>query len=240
MIGAMHGPPHAIPWLRPTSIPGDGPNPANRLGIGPLHLGSTLHHPTSHSLRERKLTMTVNTTLPRARGPESNTGAILADLAERASTKYALSSGAWLECAHMMLEARAIAKHGQWQDFLSKAGIPERTAQRMLKVARSGLKPDILSVLGGPTPTIAFLNAMQQSMEDWRDMEETIRDFDNPDLLSDWIQNMPDGPNSAILWLRDWTHIDAILLAMVRLKIPLHESTVAWLGAAWGAGRGGK
>ena len=165
---------------------------------------------------------------------ESNSVAVLAELAERASQKHTQSNQAWLECADLLLQAREVAKHGQWQDFLSKAGIPERTAQRMLKVARSGLKPDILSVLGGPTPAIAFLNAMHQSMEDWRDMDETIKALDDPDLLSDWIQNAPDGPNSAILWLRDWTHVGAILVAMVRLKIPLHESTAEWLSTAWG------
>ena len=33
MISAMHGTPQAIPWLRPTSIPGVGSNPDENLGM---------------------------------------------------------------------------------------------------------------------------------------------------------------------------------------------------------------
>ena len=55
----------------------------------------------------------------------------------------------------------------------------------------------------------------------------------DPALMSYWIQSVPDGPNSAILWLRDRNHVDAVLVAMDRLKIPLHESTAEWLSTAW-------
>ena len=163
----------------------------------------------------------------------SNTEATLAELAAKAAGLHTRSIEAWLECAGLLLQAREVAKHADWLPFLSKAGIAERTAQRMLKVARCGLKSAIVSDLGGPSPTIAYLNALEASMADWRDMKQTIMNMGDPALMSYWIQSVPDGPNSAILWLRDRNHVDAVLVAMDRLKIPLHESTAEWLSTAW-------
>lgn len=84
--------------------------------------------------------MTVNTTLPRARAAESNTRLTLDDLAARARGKYQRSNREWLECAGLMLHAREVAKHGEWLGFLRDAGIPRRTASRMLDFARADIQ----------------------------------------------------------------------------------------------------
>ena len=83
---------------------------------------------------------TVTTTRPRAREPQSNTRLTLDDLAARARGKYQRSNREWLECAGLMLHAREVAKHGEWLTFLKSAGIPQRTAARMIDFAKAGVQ----------------------------------------------------------------------------------------------------
>ena len=84
--------------------------------------------------------MTVKTTLQSARDPESNSDKILADLAARAATKHTQSHRSWLDCAQLLLQAREVAKHGEWLPFIKAAGIPRRTASRMLDFARADIQ----------------------------------------------------------------------------------------------------
>ena len=77
----------------------------------------------------------------------SNAGPILAELAARAARHYSRSTAAWLEAAAVILEARKIAGHGTWLPFLYEAGIPERTARRMLDFARADIQIGHLAVL---------------------------------------------------------------------------------------------
>ena len=73
-------------------------------------------------------------------GATSNVAAILSELAATASRHYGQSSASWLEAAAVLLEARAIAEHGDWSAFLGTAGIPARSANRMLDFARAGIQ----------------------------------------------------------------------------------------------------
>ena len=77
----------------------------------------------------------------------SNAGPILAELAERARGHYDQSTASWLKAAAVILEARKIAQHGDWAAFLRDAGIPARTASRMLGFARIGIQISHLAVL---------------------------------------------------------------------------------------------
>ena len=77
----------------------------------------------------------------------SNSGAVLAELARRASTLHSKSVDSWLACAEVLLEARAVASHGEWSGFLREAGIPQRTARRMLTYARCGIENGHMAVL---------------------------------------------------------------------------------------------
>ncbi|SEF11948.1 Protein of unknown function [Rhizobiales bacterium GAS191] len=53
-----------------------------------------------------------------------------------------------LETGHLLIEAKAECHHGEWLPFLKRAGLAERQAQRLMTLARSGLKSDTVSDLG--------------------------------------------------------------------------------------------
>ena len=53
-----------------------------------------------------------------------------------------------LEAGRLLIEAKAECRHGQWLPFLERAGMAERQAQRLVTLARSGLKTDTVSDLG--------------------------------------------------------------------------------------------
>jgi hypothetical protein len=79
----------------------------------------------------------------------------LTDLAERihsADQKMAAASREASELApeagRLLIEAKAECRHGQWLPFLERAGMAERQAQRLMTLARSGLKTDTVSDLG--------------------------------------------------------------------------------------------
>ena len=58
---------------------------------------------------------------------------------------------AYLAAGAKLLDARAAAKRGEWAHFLTACGddLDERTAQRMMQLARSGLTPDDVTAAGG-------------------------------------------------------------------------------------------
>lgn len=71
---------------------------------------------------------------------QSNTGPALAELASRFRSHNRRSAEAKLEGARTLLEAREIAQHGQWASFVEDAGISPRTASRLIRLARAGVK----------------------------------------------------------------------------------------------------
>ena len=54
-----------------------------------------------------------------------------------------------LDCGSMLVEAKAECRHGEWLPFLRQAGIPERSAQRRMQVARSGMSAEDIVREGG-------------------------------------------------------------------------------------------
>ena len=46
------------------------------------------------------------------------------------------------------MEAKAACGHGEWLPWLAAAGVPERTAQRMMKLSAAGFESDTVSDLG--------------------------------------------------------------------------------------------
>ncbi len=74
--------------------------------------------------------------------------------------------------AATLLEARAVCEHGQWLPFLARAGVHERTARRMLKVAEWGLQIGHVSDLGGPTGALYWI-AYCEALPDGR--REAVR-----------------------------------------------------------------
>jgi hypothetical protein len=50
---------------------------------------------------------------------------------------------------HMLIEAKALVKHGQWADWLhANVNMSERTARRYIQLARSGLKSVTVAEMG--------------------------------------------------------------------------------------------
>ena len=68
----------------------------------------------------------------------------------------------------MLLEARKVAEHGEWAPFLEQAGIPERTARRMLRIARAGFNSVTVTELGGIRAALEFIAAMEHARENWK------------------------------------------------------------------------
>lgn len=62
-----------------------------------------------------------------------------------------------IAAGNMLVEAKALVKHGQWLPFLKEAGIPERTAQRYMTLADARLNSDTVSLLGGVVPALRFV-----------------------------------------------------------------------------------
>ncbi len=58
------------------------------------------------------------------------------------AAKRALAAGAALA------EAKALCAHGKWGDWLAETGIPERSAQRYMRLHRAGLKSATVADLG--------------------------------------------------------------------------------------------
>jgi hypothetical protein len=75
--------------------------------------------------------------------------------AERSAIEAALDAGAKL------CEAKASCGHGDWLPFLDAAGVPERKAQRYMRLARSGLKSDTVSDLGGIKAALRWLEQLR-------------------------------------------------------------------------------
>ena len=97
-----------------------------------------------------------DTIAPNGAIPNSNSRAVLADLGTRAKGSYALfckhesaAVEAYLSAGHDLLEAKKLVPHGGWSPHLKRTGIPERTAQRMMQLAASGLNPTTVTYLGG-------------------------------------------------------------------------------------------
>ena len=77
-----------------------------------------------------------------------NSAAALVGLAERAGKFYRRSSEDWLACGNLLLEAKKVCPHGEWSVFLEDAGIPQRSARRMLAFAMAGVQSGHVAVLG--------------------------------------------------------------------------------------------
>ncbi len=63
-----------------------------------------------------------------------------------------------LEAGRLLVIAKDGCGHGNWLPFLSRAGVNERQAQRLMQLARSGLKSDTVSDLGGIKAALQFLS----------------------------------------------------------------------------------
>ena len=77
-----------------------------------------------------------------------NRRAALADLARTAAAGWSRTVDEWLATARAVHEARQLAVHGEWGEWLAETGIPRRTATRMIRVVDSGVSDKALRVYG--------------------------------------------------------------------------------------------
>ena len=98
----------------------------------------------------------------------SNTDATLDALATEVRSLYRRSLSDWLTCGHKLLEAKRIAPHGSWLPWLKQAGIPERTARRMIRIAEAGLQIGHLADLGGAVAAEDYLAALERAGRNWQ------------------------------------------------------------------------
>ena len=144
----------------------------------------------------------------------SNSAAILFELAEQIETLFRRSTDEGVACGRLLLKAREIANHGGWLPFPANAGMPARTAQRLMRVADyvgdCEVKCDTLSHLG-ISRTLDFLRARDRAMAAWRAACQA--EPDNHDL----IQNPPGCPLSGLMWCDDPN--DRAVLAEVAARL---------------------
>ena len=143
----------------------------------------------------------------------SNTGPLLTELAERAGKLYGRTMQSWLECARVLQEAREVAQHGEWGGFLQHAGVPERTARNMIRVAGYGSdsqKAETVAGLG-VRGTLDFLTAVDHAMENWRAARDAVEP--GGELHRELIQSPPDSLWAAFAWVDSDRDKDAIRAA---------------------------
>ena len=80
--------------------------------------------------------------------PKSNRAVALDELATRASRAYRQSGDSYMVAAAALAEARDLCEHGEWLPHLAKTGVPKRTAQRMMRIARAGIKCATVARIG--------------------------------------------------------------------------------------------
>lgn len=62
-----------------------------------------------------------------------------------------------LAAGRLLIAAKAQCKHGEWLPFLQRAAVGERKAQRLMKLAASGLNPSAVTGFGGIRGALEFL-----------------------------------------------------------------------------------
>ena len=94
----------------------------------------------------------------------SNRKAALDGLAFEARRNFRKSTEHWLASAAAVAEARDLCDHGEWGPWLAKTAIPERTARRMVTIARAGLQIGHVAAFGGVARTAELLAEVPEDM----------------------------------------------------------------------------
>lgn len=62
-----------------------------------------------------------------------------------------MTADAVIVMGRCLVEAKEICPHGEWEAFIERAGISPRTAQRCMRIVRSGIGSDYLTCVGMTT-----------------------------------------------------------------------------------------
>lgn len=104
-----------------------------------------------------------------------------AEQAERDAVTHALEAG------RLLCEAKEQCGHGHWLPFLTRAGVPERKAQRLMKLHRGRLQSDTVSLLGGVSPALTFLGLRDSAMRCLDEAERCAIRFETTDDEDDRV-----------------------------------------------------
>jgi hypothetical protein len=108
--------------------------------ISPAASQPPSRNPTAPERRRKAHDMSVETS-----NRLTDLAARIANCQTRAKTASVEAAAEYLEAGHLLIEAKAECKHGEWLPFLERAGVHERQARRLMQLARSGLKADTVS-----------------------------------------------------------------------------------------------
>ena len=129
---------------------------------------------------------------PQPTNRPSNSQAEVARLIESAVADYRRSTEDWLRAAGKLHEARGLAPHGSWLATVADAGIPRRTAQRMIRFVEAGVEMrhmarlthadiDRLIAAGGD---LDRASPRSKKVSDWCRAVDKVREIDFPTVLS--------------------------------------------------------
>jgi len=79
-----------------------------------------------------------------------------------------------LEAGHLLIEAKERCKHGEWLPFLDRAGVHQRTSQRFMTLAASGLEIRHVSDLGGIRAALEHIAGVRKEAEE-RERDTELR-----------------------------------------------------------------
>ena len=167
-------------------------------------------------------------------GLASNTLTVMAgrirDAQDRATAASVEAAEQSLKAGRLLIEAKAECRHGEWGPFLEAAGMHERRARRLMQLARSGLKSDTVSDLGGIREALRLL-ALLDAEGSTSDPQEIARMLIHGRILNDAEAECP-GIVRATLDRVAAEGADDILAAFWRAmghpEIALEEAGDAW------------
>ncbi|MGR9349953.1 DUF3102 domain-containing protein [Rhizobium leguminosarum] len=81
------------------------------------------------------------------------------------------SADAAIVAGRSLIEAKELIGHSNWLPFLKDAGLHEKAAQRLMTIAASNLKSDMVSFLGGVAPTLRFLAIRKKALQAFHEAE---------------------------------------------------------------------
>ena len=94
---------------------------------------------------------------------------------DRAKVASVESAELYLEAGRLLIEAKAECTHGDWLPFLEMSGVHERQARRLMQLARSGLKADTVSDMGGVKAALEYLAEQNRpEVDPWEWAEQQV------------------------------------------------------------------
>ena len=105
-----------------------------------------------------------------------------------------------LEAGRLLIVAKKGCKHGEWLPFLEMTGVHERQARRLMQLARSGLKADTVSDLGGVKAALEYLGENKQAGPE--------------DNIWKWAEDRTNGPLSVLDLEMGWRWFAAKLMRL--------------------------